>query len=36
MLTEVGMMLWGAAPAMAYFSELRLRFEGEGARVLAS
>lgn len=36
MLTEVAMMLWGAALAMAYFSELRLRFEGEGARVLAS
>ncbi|GFE78082.1 hypothetical protein GCM10011487_00820 [Steroidobacter agaridevorans] len=35
MLTEVGMMLWGAALAMAYFSELRLRFDGEGARVLA-
>lgn len=35
MLTEIGMMLWGAALAMAYFSELSLRFEGEGARVLA-
>ena len=34
MLTELGVMLWGAALAMAYFSELRLRFDGEGARVL--
>ena len=33
MLTELGMILWGAALAMAYFSELRLRFDGEGARV---
>lgn len=33
MLTEVGIMLWGAALAMAYFSELKLRFEGEGARL---
>jgi hypothetical protein len=35
MLTEGGMMLWGAALAMAYFSELGSRFEGEGARVMA-
>jgi hypothetical protein len=27
MLTETSMMLWGAALAMAYFSELRSRFE---------
>jgi len=28
MLTEVAMMLWGAVLAMAYFSELRVRFDG--------
>lgn len=27
MLTEISMMLWGAVLAMAYFSELRVRFE---------
>ena len=28
MVNEVAMMLWGAALAMAYFSELRVRFDG--------
>lgn len=28
MMTEVAMMLWGAALAMAYFSELKGRFDG--------
>lgn len=35
LLTELGMVFWGAALAMAYFSELKLRFDGEGARVMA-
>ena len=31
MLTEASMMLWGAALAMAYFSEIKVRFESDGA-----
>jgi hypothetical protein len=27
MLTETSMMLWGAALAMAYFSEVKVRFD---------
>lgn len=36
LLIELGMILWGAALAMAYFSELKMRFDGEGARVIAN
>jgi hypothetical protein len=31
MLTEISMMLWGAVLAMAYFSEVKVRFSGDFA-----